>query len=303
MDYITLKQMAEELGVDRSNLRKQVMKAGLTFVHLRDPDSRNQLLLALSKEDYETFLEFRDQHGFKKGSVVYYGFGEGEFYVLQTTPEDNPKRIKVGFTARIKSRISSIRTVIPTAELLASWICLRSWEKEAEEYITKNCTFIAGEVYDCEDIDDLLERGHRFFHQKTRDCDVECLTAVDSNMVIESKNAGEAFPVSSLPWNNPRPKKITEWAKEEGISYGTALRRIKTGNIPPNFSIREQDGKRILLKSKVPENADAILEHLNLTHSILKTDPHLSSISLLTGVPYDTVKQVIGCHIELQKDL
>ena len=51
MEHITLKELAEELGMDRSNLRKYVVAEGIATFAVRKLSSRGQKMLALLPED------------------------------------------------------------------------------------------------------------------------------------------------------------------------------------------------------------------------------------------------------------
>ena len=51
MEHITLKELAEELGMDRSNLRKYVVAEGISTFAVRNLASRGQKTLALVPED------------------------------------------------------------------------------------------------------------------------------------------------------------------------------------------------------------------------------------------------------------
>ena len=51
MAHITLKELAEELGIDRSNLRKYVVAEGISTFTVRKLSSRGQKMLALLPED------------------------------------------------------------------------------------------------------------------------------------------------------------------------------------------------------------------------------------------------------------
>ena len=51
MEHITLKELAEELGMDRSNLRKYVVAEGISTFTVRNLASRGQKMLALVPED------------------------------------------------------------------------------------------------------------------------------------------------------------------------------------------------------------------------------------------------------------
>lgn len=151
--YITLKDLAEKLGVDHSNLRKQVMATGLSFIKVKSP--RGQPVLALSVEDAEAFTETRQteitEEKRRKDTL-------GEFYAIRLIPEI-PNRIKLGFAKSAKNRARGLKTANPTLTLLNAWPCLESWECRVMDDVTESgCTRIGKEVFDFEDVDRLLRK-------------------------------------------------------------------------------------------------------------------------------------------------
>lgn len=163
-DYVSLKQLAEELGLDRSNMRKYVIKHGFTPVAIRLPETRGQLTLALSKEEAELVKEMRRRQGFIGQPRPVTSNGWGSFYVIQLVPELDPNRVKLGFTNDLSARLDAIRTAAPTATLLKHWPCMVSWERTAIASITRiGCDLIANEVYRCDSLEELMARGDAFF--------------------------------------------------------------------------------------------------------------------------------------------
>lgn len=163
--YITLRELAEDIGLDRSNTRKYVLHNGFSFTKIRDKDSR-QLVNALSEEDAESIRMLRQEQGFDdfdaKQSVV--SNGNGFFYIVQLVPDLDPLRIKLGFASCVKARLSAHRTSAPTAELVATFPCKLIWERAAIDCVTRiNCEAISKEVYSCDDLDALVARATEFF--------------------------------------------------------------------------------------------------------------------------------------------
>lgn len=60
---VPLKALAEELGMDRSHLRRFVLSLGIEPERIRTEDSRNQLTLALSDIDAERVRDERMNDG------------------------------------------------------------------------------------------------------------------------------------------------------------------------------------------------------------------------------------------------
>src|SRR5690348_7305387 len=63
-EYISLKSLAPKLGLDRSNARKYVLRLGIKPHRRRTPDSRGQLMLAVSMSEAERILKTRQEQGF-----------------------------------------------------------------------------------------------------------------------------------------------------------------------------------------------------------------------------------------------
>ena len=161
---VTLKSLAAELGMDRSHLRKFVLGMDIEPLRLRTEASRNQLTLAVTDKQAKRIREARSVAGFgsqtaKAGDPN----GNGYVYVVCMDPEARANRVKIGFTVSLEGRMSDYRIANPQAELLVSWAARRTWEVAARDCLTVEAQHVAGEVYDCGDLGDLLKRGDTFF--------------------------------------------------------------------------------------------------------------------------------------------
>lgn len=162
--YVTLKTLASELKLDRSNLRKYALKHGFSFLRVRTAESGNQATLALTPEDADALKNLRKAEGFTSTSRLVRNDGQGVFYAIQLLPELEPSRIKLGFTTGLDARLQSHRTTCPDTKLLKSWPCKKVWEAAALDSISREpCKLVANEVFSCEDIESLLARGDEFF--------------------------------------------------------------------------------------------------------------------------------------------
>lgn len=170
-EYILLTELAQEFGLDKSFIRRYVLKNGFTPVKIRTPHSRGQLSLALPKEDAENIRELRQSQGFilpdqknnKKQIVI--NVTNGFFYIIQIIPEFNPNRVKLGFASDVNARLNAHKTSAPTASLIKSWLCKRYWEQVAIDSITRiECKIIANEVFECDNIESLINRADNFFN-------------------------------------------------------------------------------------------------------------------------------------------
>jgi len=163
VEYVTVKELARELGLDRSNMRKYVLAAGFDPVKVRTPESKGQLTLALSEDEAELVRAKRESEGYL-GIRAVGDDGKGSFYIIQLIPELIPGRVKLGFAGDVGARLRAHRTAAPTAELVRSWPCRKAWEVAAIASVTREgCEFISNEVFDCDDLNTLVSRADDFF--------------------------------------------------------------------------------------------------------------------------------------------
>lgn len=164
--HVTLTELSLDLGLDRSGVRKYVLKHGFEPFAVRTPGSRGQSTLALRAEDAEAVKELRQSQGFAIGAVP----GEiidnsiGVFYIVQLIPELDPNRVKLGYATGMDGRLAAHRTAAPTATLLKTWPCRKVWEVTAIASISRiECKSLSNEVFTCDDVGRLLERADAFF--------------------------------------------------------------------------------------------------------------------------------------------
>ena len=162
-EYMTLSSLANELGMDRSNLIKYVKKHGIETHKRRTADSRGQPTLAVTYIQAEQIRQMRRQEGFGVEAVAPIS-DSGEFYIIQLVPELDPRRLKLGFAENVNGRLSQHRTAAPTATVLKSWPCKRAWEKTVMDALTiERCRLIQNEVFECDSYEDLLRIADELF--------------------------------------------------------------------------------------------------------------------------------------------
>jgi len=161
--YISVKHLSEQLGMDRSHARRYVLKLGFKPQKRRTADSGSQLTLTVTTQEAEAILKHRRDRGFaEKGKAV--ESEAGVFYLIQLVPELDAKRIKLGFAIDLNDRLSQHRTAAPTAKVLKSWPCKRSWEATVMDCLSSvACRHILNEVFECDNLDDLIEKGDDLF--------------------------------------------------------------------------------------------------------------------------------------------
>ena len=162
-DFVSLKLLAAELGLDRSNMRKYVLKTGVRSHKRRTPDSAGQLTLAVTATEADLIRTRRREQGFLEGSrpIV---TEVGVFYIIQLVPELDSNRLKFGFAEDIQNRVAQHRTSAPTAKVVKTWPCRRSWEGTVIDCVAAaGCRLILNEVYECNDLATVVERADAIF--------------------------------------------------------------------------------------------------------------------------------------------
>lgn len=166
-DSISLRRLAEMLGVNPSQARKYVLKLGYSPPQSRTADSRGKLTYVFTIEQARQIVETRRQQGFTMGEtrgIPVPSEQAGEFYVVQLVPELDPRRVKFGFAANVQERLTQHRTSAPTACILRAWPSRRHWEPMLIDcFASRDCELVLNEVYDCANVAGLLEYGDALF--------------------------------------------------------------------------------------------------------------------------------------------
>lgn len=84
------------------------------------------------------------------------GSDDGVFYVILLIPEFSKTRIKVGFTENMENRLRSHMVSAPTAEVIKTYPCKRSWEGYLLAVVERHGKCIRTEVFDIPKLDPLL---------------------------------------------------------------------------------------------------------------------------------------------------
>jgi hypothetical protein len=87
----------------------------------------------------------------------------GFFYLIQLVPEALPNGIKIGFADNVDRRLDEHKTAAPTAKMLKSWPCKRSWDYAAMASITREA--VSWFLMRCSKakVQGFIDRGDRFF--------------------------------------------------------------------------------------------------------------------------------------------
>jgi hypothetical protein len=121
-EFVSIKDLATRLGMDRSHARRYVLRLGYSFHKRRTADSGGQLTLCVTSAEASHIVSQRADMGFLAPTVVAVS-DVGVFYVIQLVPDLDPKRLKLGFAESLEQRHSQHRTAAPTARVLRAWPC------------------------------------------------------------------------------------------------------------------------------------------------------------------------------------
>lgn len=162
-EYVLIKELAAEMGMDRSHARRYVLNLGVEPVKRRTPESRGQATLTVTADEADFIRRTRKEQGFL-GSDQVFSTEAGLFYAIQLVPELDPNRVKLGFADSVETRLAQHRTSAPTAKLLKAWPCKRSWERTAMDALAAiGGRLILNEVFEFSDIDAVIKRADEFF--------------------------------------------------------------------------------------------------------------------------------------------
>ena len=163
-DLIGLAEIASRLNIDNRTVRRLLAQEAESLGIEIQRGKGDKVLL--ERNDAERLIEsYFARRGpvqvNSEDTVKYDRFGY--FYLIQLIPEALPDRIKIGFADNIDRRLVEHRTAAPTAKLLASWPCKRSWDYAAMDSITRsNCKLVLNEVYEGE-VNGFIQRAEEFF--------------------------------------------------------------------------------------------------------------------------------------------
>jgi hypothetical protein len=216
---IPLRDLARELRVDRSHFRRYVARLGIVPKRRHTGDSGNKLVVTITAEEAERVRQARRNQGYVFGNCDVDG-SVGVFYVIQLVPELDPKRVKLGFADDVAIRLAQHRTAAPTARIVKTWACRRSWEFTAIDALASDgCRLILNEVYECSDLDRLLLHGDRFFELLPNPKKRPELSSVSPNnndlrRELERRaNDDDTNPSDTVPWEQVKTEALTRWSR------------------------------------------------------------------------------------------
>ena len=171
-DFMTFRELADQIGVEVTTVRRNVKQLNLTVRKEKTPSSKGATVHCLSIDDANhliAYFESRDKSDFNSDSSALDRFGY--FYIIQLIPEALPNRVKIGYTDNLDTRLREHQCAAPTAKYLGHWKCKRSWDQAAMDSITREgCHLVMNEVYEG-DIESFLCRAEKFFSVMPKNSD------------------------------------------------------------------------------------------------------------------------------------
>ena len=162
-EYVTVNDLADELGRDRSNFLKYVKKIGVTPDKRRPPNARGQETSTVSLKVAESIRKKFKEDGFSDSNVAT-KTEVGFFYIIQPDPELRPNELKFGFAGNVDTRLKSHRTIAPRLKKLKSWPCKDKWEHTVIDALASvGGRLISTEIFEFPDVDAVLERADELF--------------------------------------------------------------------------------------------------------------------------------------------
>ena len=163
-EMVGIPEIAKRLKLDGGTVRRLIARVGDTLEIELHRGKGDRLLL--SREDADRLIASyearrRPDESSAEDSSKYDRFGF--FYLIQLVPEVLPNRVKIGFADDADKRLAEHRTAAPTAKILKTWPCKRSWDYAAMDSVSREaCKLVLNEVYEG-DVDWFIARGDAFF--------------------------------------------------------------------------------------------------------------------------------------------
>ena|SRR5437867_790008 len=164
---IAVAELADELGTYKQTIFKIAKRLDIQPMKRREPTRGNQLIALLSEADAtairDAFAQGRRSGGQSTSDIAEFAPDEGWFYLIQLEPEHDPGRFKVGFTTDLDGRLRHHRCSAPFAVYRKNWPCRRTWERAGIDCMTTGLEQLHTEVFRGPSLDEVVERGDRFF--------------------------------------------------------------------------------------------------------------------------------------------
>jgi hypothetical protein len=166
--WISLRQLATRMRLNPSQVRKYVLfHLKMKPYQARTPDSRGKKTYVFTQGEADQIIERRNTefpNTYAPTGAECLEGASGFLYIVLLCPELSMYRVKLGFAVDVQQRLRQHQTAAPTARLVKSWRCRPTWEIVAIDSLTRTeCSLVREEVFECETLEALIDRGDAFF--------------------------------------------------------------------------------------------------------------------------------------------
>jgi hypothetical protein len=188
---IAVAELADELGTYKQTIFKIAKRLDIQPMKRREPTRGNQVIALVSEADAtairDAFVQGRRSGVQSTSDIAEFAPDEGWFYVIQLEPQYDPGRFKVGFTTDLDGRLRHHRCSAPFAVYRKTWPCRRTWERAGIDCMTTGLEQLHTEVFRSPSLDEVVERGDRFFSVMPS---VRIVSEADDEQVPTEQEAG-----------------------------------------------------------------------------------------------------------------
>lgn len=128
-EMVGLAEIAARLNIDNRTVRRLIKRETETL-KLEIHRGKGDKILLTTKDAEKLIASYEARRGpvvaSAEDAAKFDRFGH--FYVIQLVPEALPERVKLGFADNLERRLTEHQTAAPTARVLKSWQCKRSWD-------------------------------------------------------------------------------------------------------------------------------------------------------------------------------
>ena len=149
--YVSLPDFADNIGLERSSVRKVLIGKGVPMQKRRGPSG--QMTLYVDKE--RALAAYDSEWRPLKPDSPDAG---GVFYMVAVMPEDAPQNIVTGHTTDLARRLGEYRMSWYQAKVVKTWTARKHWEKLIQDAIESvDGTDRHGEQFTIRNIDSVIE--------------------------------------------------------------------------------------------------------------------------------------------------
>jgi len=126
--FISLKQLADEIGFNASSIKKTVVRRGFTPFQLEEGSNKPFYLKSKDADIFKQKIidENKNRIKVKKTHTIISGV-----YFVSVPSFKGVDRFKIGWSNDVYERLSTYRTIIPDLKIIAIWQTSYSWCEKA----------------------------------------------------------------------------------------------------------------------------------------------------------------------------